>query len=159
MTALAAGAPAPLFTLSCDDGASFDLFSERGRFVVLFFYPEDDTEGCTIENREFSDLAPDFAELGATLVGISPNAIEQHARFRRKYGLEMRLAADPDRIAIEAYGIWGEKTTFGHAYVGLIRTTFIIAPDGTIAEIIPVPRIRGHAARILERIRHLRAKN
>lgn len=158
MTLPLPGAPAPLFTLPCDDGTSFDLSAERGHFVVLFFYPQDDTEGCTIENREFSDLASDFSALGVALVGISPDSPADHGKFRARYGLKPRLAADPNHIAIAAYGVWGDKKMFGRPYVGLLRTTFIIGPDGRIAEVIPVPRIKGHAAAALARIRALLAK-
>ncbi len=155
MTTLSPGDPAPLFSLFCDNGTLFDLATERGRFVVIFFYPKDDTKGCTIENCEFSDLAADFAESAVALVGISPDATASHARFRSKYGLKARLAADPDRIAIAAYGVWGEKKLYGRSYMGVVRTTVIIAPDGTIAEILPVKSVPGHAAHVLERVKAL----
>jgi peroxiredoxin Q/BCP len=155
MGKLASGDPAPRFSLACDDGRPLDLDAERGRFVVLFFYPQDDTETCTVENRQFSDLSADFEALGVTLVGISPDTAASHAKFRAKYGLTTRLAADPDHVAINAFGLWGEKTTFGRSYLGLIRTTVIIAPDGTILDILPVPRVKGHAAALLERLRVL----
>ena len=156
MSVPATGAPAPQFTLPLDDGTSFDLAAERGRYVVLFFYPKDDTGGCTTENCEFSDLADAFDDLDVSVVGISPDTLADHAKFRSKYGLKSRLAADPDHVAIANYGVWGEKKMFGKPYMGLKRTTVIIAPDGTIADIISVPRVKGHAARILDRIRSLK---
>lgn len=157
MTGLAPGDPAPRFTLVCDDGKSFSLEAERGRFVVLFFYPQDDTESCTLENREFSDLSADFGVLGVTLLGISPDTRVKHAKFRRKYGLKTRLAADPEHVAIDAYGVWGEKKLFGRPYLGLVRTTFIIAPDGTVLDSLLVRRVKGHAAAVLARLRALAA--
>src|SRR5690606_8887112 len=98
----------------------------RGRPVVLVFYPQDDTEGCTLENIEFTQLMPEFRAIGVEVLGISPDSVEDHCRFRDKYQLGLTLAADPQRDAVEAYGIWGEKTLYGRDYVGLIRTTFLV---------------------------------
>jgi len=150
MTKLQPGDAAPDFALPLDDGTNFALGAQRGRPVVLFFYPADDTAGCTTENREFSDLAPQFAALGASLVGISPDSLAKHEKFRRKHGLEVPLAADPDRLAINAYDLWQPKKLYGRDFMGLIRTSFIIAADGTIAAIIPATRIAGHAQKVLE---------
>ena len=158
MTSLVPGAPAPLFTLARDDGTQFDLEAQRGRYVVLFFYPKDDTQGCTVENCDFSDLLPEFAALGVSVLGISPDSIADHLKFRAKYGLKAPLAADPERVAITAYDVWGEKRMAGNTYMGLKRTTFIVAPDGTLAEIIPVARVKDHAAKVLDRIRALIAE-
>ncbi len=155
MTMPAPKDPAPVFTLACDEGADFDLAAERGHFVVLFFYPKDNTQGCTIENQDFTDLMPEFSERGVTLLGISPDSTTSHARFRAKYGLKPRLAADPDRVAIEAYGVWGEKKMAGRTYMGLKRTSFIVAPDGTIADVFANVKARGHAAAVLESIKAL----
>ena len=155
MTTLAPGAQAPQFTLACDDGTMFDLSAQRGHFVVLFFYPKDNTQGCTTENCDFSDLLPEFAALGVSVLGISPDSIADHAKFRAKYGLKAPLAADPEHVAIEPYGVWGEKKMAGKVYMGLKRTTFIVAPDGTLAEIIPVARVKDHAAKVLDRVRAL----
>src|SRR5690606_663351 len=104
MTHLQPGDPAPDFTLPRDDGSSFTLSAERGKPVVIFFYPEDDSGGCVDENVEFSDLSAQFAARGAVLVGISPDDLASHAKFRAKYGLQVPLAADPDHLAIEAFG-------------------------------------------------------
>lgn len=149
---------APGFALKTDTGAVFNLADHRGRFVVLFFYPQDDTEGCTVENCEFSDRAAEFDALGAEVLGISPDTITDHAKFRAKYGLRSRLAADPDHIAIAAYGVWGDKKLYGRPYRGLIRTTFVIAPDGRIAAVLPVTRIKGHAEEVLGIVRSLSAQ-
>ena len=149
MTHLQPGDPAPDFTLPRDDGSSFTLSAERGKPVVIFFYPEDDSGGCVDENVEFSDLSAQFAARGAVLVGISPDDLASHVKFRAKYGLQVPLAADPDHLAIEAFGLWQMKKLYGREFMGLIRTSFIIGADGRIARIIRATRIKGHAAKML----------
>ncbi len=153
MAATGIGTQAPDFALTTDSGEVFRLSAHRGAPVVLVFYPQDDTEGCTLENLEFTRLMPDFRALGVQVVGISPDTVAKHCSFRGKYGLTLTLAADPDHEAIAAYGVWGPKSTFGRDYVGLIRTTFLIGRDGGIARIWPVKRIKGHAAQVLEATR------
>ena len=150
MPDLREGDRAPDFTLPLDDGSTFQLATERGRPVVLYFYPQDDSGGCVDENREFSDRAEAFAALGARLVGISPDSIESHVKFRRKYGLVTPLAADPDHQAIEAFGLWKLKKLYGREFMGLIRTTFIIDAEGRIVRILRATRILGHAQKVLE---------
>ncbi|KKC38743.1 hypothetical protein WH87_07435 [Devosia epidermidihirudinis] len=141
---------APDFSLPLDDGTTFQLSAHRGQPVVLFFYPQDDSGGCTDENREFSERASQFQALGAKLVGISPDSIETHQKFRAKHGLALPLAADPDHLAIEPFGIWKLKKLYGREFMGLIRTSFIIDADGRIARIIKATRILGHAQKMLE---------
>jgi peroxiredoxin Q/BCP len=155
MANLAAGRKAPDFTLPTDDGASFTLSAALGGPVVLFFYPQDNTQGCTVENLDFSRLLPDFAALGAKVVGISPDSIESHCRFRDKHGLAMPLAADPDHKVIQRYGAWGPKKMFGHAYDGVIRTSVLVDARGKVAKIWKVTRIKGHAEAVLEEVRRL----
>ena len=155
MAVIDVGTEAPDFALTTDRSETFRLSDHRGSPVVLVFYPQDDTEGCTIENIEFTRMLPEFKSLGAEVVGISPDSVADHCKFRDKYQLSLTLAADPDRRAIEAYGVWGAKTTFGHDYVGLIRTTFLISADGEIAGLWRVNRIKGHAAEVLEATRAL----
>lgn len=150
MPDLTEGAPAPDFTLPLDDGTSFSLAAQRGRPVVLYFYPQDDTGGCKDENIEFSERAGAFAALGAALVGISPDGLESHARFRQKYGLAVPLAADPQRQAIEAFGLWKLKKLYGREFMGLVRTSFIIDAQGKVARVIKATRILGHAQKMLE---------
>ena len=149
MTHLKVGDPAPDFTLALDDGGSFTLSAQRGKPVVIFFYPEDDSGGCTDQNVEFSDLSSEFEARGAVLIGISPNDIDSHKKFRAKYGLKVPLAADPERLAIEGFGIWQLKKLYGREFMGLIRTSFIINAQGKIAAIIRATRIKGHAAKVL----------
>lgn len=150
MSDLKEGDLAPDFTLPLDDGSTFQLSAQRGQPVVLFFYPEDDSGGCKDENQEFSDRAAAFAKLGARLVGISPDSVESHLKFRKKYGLVIPLAADPDHLAIEAFGLWKLKKLYGREFMGLIRTSFIIDAEGKVARIIKATRILGHAQKMLE---------
>jgi peroxiredoxin Q/BCP len=141
---------APDFTLPLDDGTSFTLSDHRGHRLVLYFYPEDDSGGCVNENQEFSALSDEFARRGARLVGISPNDLDSHRKFRAKYDLMVPLAADPDRVAIEGFGLWQLKKLYGREFMGLIRTSFIVDADGRIARTIRATRIIGHAEKMLE---------
>ena len=149
MAMLQDGDFAPDFTLPLDDGSSFTLSEQRGQTVVLYFYPQDDSGGCVNENQEFSALSPQFAQRGAQLVGISPDTLESHRRFRAKYDLTVPLAADPERVAIEGFGLWQLKKLYGREFMGLIRTSFIIDGDGRITRTIRATRIVGHAQKVL----------
>ena len=150
MSTLHEGEPAPDFTLPLDDGTTFTLSDHRGQPVVLYFYPEDDSGGCVDENIEFSERADQFAAASAKLVGISPDTIESHIRFRRKYGLNVPLAADPERTVVERYGLWQLKKLYGREFMGLIRTSFIIDAEGRIARIMRATRIKCHAQKMLD---------
>ena len=155
MAAPNVGSMAPDFELPTADGTSFRLSAQRGHPVVLYFYPQDDTEGCTLENIRFSELRPEFEKLGVAVVGISPDTVDDHCEFRDKYGLGVILAADPTRQVVEAYGLWQPKKTFGREYVGLVRTSFLVAADGRIDRIWEVKRIKGHAEEVLEAAQQL----
>jgi peroxiredoxin Q/BCP len=150
MPELKEGDVAPDFALALDDGTTFALSGQRGNPVVMFFYPEDDSGGCTTENQEFSNRLEAYHKLGASLVGISPDNVESHVKFRRKYNLRVPLAADPERLAIEAFGLWQLKKLYGREFMGLIRTSFIIDSSGRIVRKIRATRIAGHAQRVLE---------
>lgn len=152
------GAPAPDFALATDRGETFRLSDRRGRPVVVYFYPEDDSGGCTTENLEFSYLAAEFATLGADLVGISPDEVERHARFRDKYGLTVTLLADPTRKTIRDYGLWQIKKLYGREFEGVVRASFLINAEGRIAAMVRATRIKGHAEAMLATLRaHLAA--
>ena len=155
MTLPSPGSPAPDFELVTDSLEKFRLSDHRGHPVVLYFYPQDDTEGCTLENIEFTDLMPEFKRLGAVVVGISPDTVEQHCSFRDKYNLGVILAADPERKAIEAYGIWQLKKLWGVEYMGVKRTTVLVDADGKVAQVFNATRIKGHAAKVLAATREL----
>ncbi|MFD1252131.1 Putative peroxiredoxin/MT2597 [Devosia equisanguinis] len=150
MTQLKIGDIAPDFTLPRDDGSTVTLSALRGQPVVIFFYPEDDSGGCTDENREFSELAADFANRDAALIGISPDDLDKHRKFRAKYGLTVPLVADPEHKAIAGFGLWQLKKLYGREFMGLVRTSFIIGADGRVAAIVRATRIKGHAAKMLE---------
>lgn len=143
------GETAPDFELPLDDGTTFTLANERGHPVVLYFYPQDDTDGCTIENRAFTDLAQEFAALGVTVIGISPDSVESHCKFRDKHGLTLPLAADPEHKVIDAYGLWQLKTMFGNTYMGVKRGTVLIDAEGRIFRTVLAPRVKGHAEKVL----------
>ncbi len=149
MTHLKIGDAAPDFVLHRDDGSLVKTSELIGKPVVLFFYPEDDSGGCVDENQEFSELAGAFADRGAFLAGVSPDPVESHQKFRGKYGLKVPLAADPDRVVIEAFGLWQMKKLYGREFMGLVRTSFIIDAEGRIARIIRATRIKGHAEKVL----------
>ena len=149
MTHLKQGDMAPDFPLVRDDGTTVTRDDLLGKPAVIFFYPEDDSGGCTDENQEFSQLAPEFSQRGAALIGVSPDDVEKHRKFRAKYGLNIPLAADPDRVTIEAFGLWQLKKLYGREFMGLIRTSVIIDAKGRIARIIRATRIKSHAAKML----------
>ena len=145
----AVGAPAPAFSLPSDQGGTVTLASLRGKPVVLYFYPKDDTSGCTTQACEFRDRWQDVQSRGAVVLGVSPDGLRSHEKFRRKFQLPFPLLADEDHAVAEAYGVWGEKSMFGHRYQGILRTTFIIAADGTIARVFHKVKPDGHAAEVL----------
>ncbi|MFD2653840.1 peroxiredoxin [Brucella rhizosphaerae] len=145
---------APDFTLPSDSG-TITLSSLKGKPVVLYFYPKDDTSGCTKEAIAFSQLKPEFDKIGARIIGLSPDNAEKHARFRKKHELTVDLAADEDRTALEAYGVWVEKSMYGRKYMGVERATFLIDADGRIAHIWEKVKVAGHAEAVLEAARAL----
>jgi peroxiredoxin Q/BCP len=129
---LSPGDPAPDFDLPADDGSTVRSADLRGTRVVLYFYPKDDTPGCTAQACSLRDAQADFDKVGATVLGVSPDSVESHARFREKYALGFRLLADTDHATAEAFGAWGEKTNYGKTSMGIIRSAFVIDEDGTI---------------------------
>jgi peroxiredoxin Q/BCP len=152
MTKLAAGDKAPGFSLPDEDGAMVSLSDFAGKKVVIYFYPADDTPGCTKEACQFNDLLGSFAGAETEVIGISPNSAASHQRFRAKYGLSFHLLVDADRAVMTAYGAYGEKVLYGKHTVGVIRSTFLVAEDGTVARAWYNVRADGHAAKVLQEI-------
>ena len=146
---LAEGDPAPDFELPTDGGGMTHLKDLKGKPVVVYFYPKDDTSGCTAEAIAFNGLHAKFAAAGATVIGVSPDNAASHDKFKAKHGLKIALAADPGRSAIEAYGVWKEKSMYGRKYFGVERSTFLIRPDGRIAKIWRKVKVPGHAEEVL----------
>jgi len=150
MAKLAPGAKAPAFTLPDADGNKVSLSDFAGQRVVVYFYPRDDTPGCTKEARQFNDALSQFEGLGIPVIGISPDKQASHVRFRDKYGLEFPLLSDPEHKIMEKYGAWGEKMMYGKATTGVIRSTFLIDEKGKIARAWYSVKADGHAAKVLE---------
>jgi len=146
------GARLPDFDLETSDGGRVTNQDLQGRRTVLYFYPKDDTPGCTIEGQEFTGLNSAFAEAGVTVYGISPDTAKQHRRFISKCGLGVPLISDPQRRLIDAQGLWVEKKFMGRAYMGVARTTLLVGPDGTIEREWRDVKPSGHAAEVLESV-------
>jgi thioredoxin-dependent peroxiredoxin len=146
------GQPAPDFTLPTDTGTPLTLSALRGRPVVLYFYPKDDTSGCTKESCEFRDLVPRFERVNAQILGISPDSVKSHAKFRDKYNLNFPLLADEGHPVADKYGVWQEKSMYGRKYWGNARTTFVIDAEGRIAKVFEKVKPAGHAAEVAEAV-------
>ncbi len=150
MTKLAqVGDAAPDFSLPRDGGGVLSLADFKGRKLALYFYPKDDTSGCTLEAQDFKRLAGDFAAADAAIVGASPDPVKQHDKFRDKYELTFPLLADETKQVLEAYGVWVEKSMYGRKYMGVERSTFLIGPDGRIARVWRKVKVPGHAEEVL----------
>lgn len=149
------GHEAPPFRLPGAGGREISLASLKGRKVVLYFYPKDDTSGCTRQAQDFNSLKGDFGAADTEVVGVSPDSPASKEKFGRKYGLDLALAADEGKTTLEAYGVWGEKSMYGRKYMGVERTTFLLDRDGKIARIWPKVKVPGHAAEVLEAARSL----
>jgi peroxiredoxin Q/BCP len=143
------GEPAPDFTLASDAGEPVSLSDLRGKPVVLYFYPKDDTPGCTTQARGIRDAYADFEKAGAVVLGVSPDDVKRHATFKQKYGLPFTLLADPEHEVAERYGVWGEKRSRGRTYMGIERTTFLISPDGRVAKVMHNVKPDTHADDVL----------
>jgi peroxiredoxin Q/BCP len=148
MTNVVEGAPAPDFDLETPDGR-VKLADFAGKTVVLYFYPKDDTAGCTKEAQEFTALAPEFAKAGVTVIGVSKDTIAKHRKFADKYGLTIPLGSDPEGAVVERYGSWVEKSLYGRKYMGIDRSTFLIK-DGKLQKIWRKVRVPNHAQQVLD---------
>jgi len=152
---LAEGRPAPAIELPADGGRSFSLTALKGRKVVVYFYPKDDTPGCTTEAIDFSALGDGFAAADTEVVGISTDSPGSHDAFKAKHALGVTLASDEDRRVVEAYGVWREKSMYGRTFMGIERSSFLIDRQGRIARIWRKAKVTGHAAEVLQAARAL----
>jgi peroxiredoxin Q/BCP len=146
------GDPAPDFTLPSDQGDTVRLSDLRGQRVVLFFYPKDDTPGCTKEACGFRDAMPAIKARDASVIGVSPDPVRSHERFRDKHGLNFPLLADEDHQVAEAYGAWGKKKMYGREYFGILRSTFVIGADGTVEKVFRKVKPAEHAEEVLREL-------
>jgi peroxiredoxin Q/BCP len=151
------GQPAPDVVLPDETGKVHSLRDQRGRWTVLYFYPKDDTPGCNTEACQFRDLDSEYAATDADVWGVSKDSAESHSKFRQKFDLPFVLLTDPTREVIDRYGAWGEKTAMGRTYKGILRTTFLIDPEGRVARTWPKVKADGHAAAVLEALEEERA--
>ena len=155
--ALQPGDKAPDFDLPSDEGGDVRLSALAGKTVVLYFYPKDDTSGCTSEAKAFTAAAKDFEAAGAVVVGVSKDPVKSHAKFRLKYDLNVRLGADVEGRTVEAFGVWVEKSMYGRKYMGIERATFLIDGSGVIRRIWRKVSVTGHAEEVLAAARALKA--
>jgi len=149
------GDKAPDFELAADDGGKLKLSKLKGKPVVLYFYPKDDTTGCTTEAKDFTSLAADFRKAGVEVIGVSPDSVESHRKFAKKHDLAIRFAADTDKAVAMAYGVWTEKSMYGRKFMGVERSTFLIGKNGRIARSWRKVRVPGHAEAVLAAVRDL----
>ena len=151
------GKKAPAFKLPDDAGNTVQLKDFKGEMLVLFFYPKDDTSGCTKEAIAFTELKDQFNSAGAQILGMSPDSVERHVKFKNKHDLTVALAADEEKTVLEKYGVWVEKSMYGRKYMGVERTTLLIDADGKIANIWRKVKVPGHAEAVLEAVKELAA--
>ena len=149
------GERAPDFSLRADDGTTVTLDSLAGKNVVLFFYPKDDTPGCTKEACGFRDAFPQFGAVDAVVLGVSPDGVESHRKFKQKFGLPFRLLSDEGHRLADAFGVWKQKSMYGLKFMGVERTTVIIDRKGKVARIFPKVKVPGHVQEVEEAVRKL----
>jgi len=155
MANLTEGMMAPDFTLPRDGGGTVSLSEFKGKSVVLFFYPKDDTSGCTAESIAFTALSSEFSGAGAVVIGMSPDSVKKHDKFSKKYDLSIILAADEEKTVLNAYGVWVEKSMYGRKYMGVERTTVLIGADGVIRRVWEKVKVPGHAEEVLTAAKNL----
>src|SRR5215510_9697439 len=153
------GTKAPAFSLAADDGSKVKLADLKGSPVVLYFYPADDTPGCTREACAFRDRSSELKKIGAKTYGISPDDVASHVKFKGKYKLNFSLLADSDHKVAEKFGAWREKNMYGKKKMGIVRSTFLIGPDGVIRKVWRSVKVDGHDVKVLEALRELRTEN
>jgi peroxiredoxin Q/BCP len=152
-TMLAEGKKAPSFKLKDQNGEVISLESFKGKNVVLYFYPKDDTSGCTAEACNFRDEFPKFKKIDAVILGVSPDSVESHKKFAAKYKLPFSLLSDEKKEVCEKYGVWQEKSMYGKKYMGVVRTTFVINEKGIIKKIFPKVKVEGHNTEVMEELK------
>jgi len=152
---IAVKSKAPAFKLPRDGGGQVSLADFKGRKLVLYFYPKADTSGCTVEAKDFSSLAPQFEKAGTAILGVSADPVKKLDKFRDKHELTIALGSDETHSMLEAYGVWAEKSMYGRKYMGVLRNTYLIDPDGRIARIWEKVKIPGHAAEVLAAAKEL----
>ena len=155
MSEVVEGVSAPKFDLPRDGGGNVSLAELSGKIVVLYFYPKDDTSGCTTEALDFTTLSGEFEAAGAVVVGVSPDSVKAHDKFIAKHDLGVILASDEDKSVLEAYGVWQEKSMYGRKYMGVERSTFVIDREGKVARIWRKVKVKGHAEAVLEAVKSL----
>lgn len=146
------GDEAPDFQLPGNGAQTISLSAHRGSIVVLFFYPKDNTSGCTTEAVDFTTLKPEFDAAGAVLIGLSPDSPKSHDKFTDKHGLDLMLASDEEKSVLSSYGVWKEKSMYGRKFMGVERTTILIDRDGKVAQVWNKVKVAGHAAQVLEAV-------
>ncbi|RDC73460.1 thioredoxin-dependent thiol peroxidase [Rhodovulum sp. 12E13] len=149
------GTKAPDFSLPRDGGGEVALSDLGGKTVVLYFYPKDDTSGCTKEAIAFTELMPEFEAAGATVLGVSKDSVKKHDKFRDKHELKVTLLSDDESDVCERYGVWAEKSMYGKTYMGIERSTFLIDGEGTVREVWRKVKVPGHAEKVLEAVKAL----
>ena len=149
MAMIEEGKKAPAFKLASSEGGEVSLKDLKGKIVVLYFYPKDDTPGCTKEACSFRDSLPDFKGLGVPVFGASPDDAKAHGKFVAKYQLNFPLLIDPEKKLLEAFGVWAEKSMYGRTYMGVLRATFVVGADGKVEKVWPKVKPEGHGAEVL----------
>lgn len=149
------GEPAPQFCLPDSGHSEICLTALKGKWVVLYFYPKDNTSGCTLEARSFSDNIDLFKSANAVVIGISPDSCESHGKFIEKNSLDLVLLSDESHEILEKYGVWQKKKMYGREFMGVVRTTYIISPDGKVAEVFPKVKVKGHSDAVMDRLKAL----
>jgi len=157
--ALSEGDKAPAFSLPDDAGRTVALKDFAGKSLVVYFYPKDSTPGCTQESCDFRDNLNRLKSAGAAVVGVSADSVESHKRFKEKQGLTFPLLSDPDHKALDAYGVWQEKSLYGRKFMGIVRSTFIIDPKGKIAKVFPKVSVKGHVDEVLAALKDIKGQN
>jgi peroxiredoxin Q/BCP len=152
---IAVGGKAPGFRLPHDGGGEVSLADFKGRKLVLYFYPKADTSGCTVEAKDFSKLAPAFSRAGTAILGVSADPVPKQDKFKAKYDLSIMLGSDETHKMLEAYGVWAKKSMWGRSYMGILRNTYLIGPDGRIARIWEKVKVAGHAEAVLAAAKEL----